>query len=295
MEKTDIRALRIAYLKKIKKYRSENRPIVFLDESYIHSGHTNSRSWSDDSSNGLFAEISKGQRLIMIHAGGEMGFIPNALLLFKSGTKSGDYHDEMNGKNYEKWLIEKLIPNLPEKSVIVTDNAPYHNVQLNPAPTSNSKKAEMIDWLTQKNMSFSSTMLKPELYSIIKQNKDQHKTYKFDFLLQQHGHTVLRLPPYHPDLNPIELIWATIKNAVAKLNVTFKLDDVSRLAQIEFAKITPVEWKKRCDHVIKIEDNYLENEHFVDIQTEELIINLGEDSDSESDFSDSDQSLFSDA
>ena len=137
MEKTDIRALRIAYLKKIKKYRSENRPIVFLDESYIHSGHTNSRSWSDDSSNGLFAEISKGQRLIMIHAGGEMGFIPNALLLFKSGTKSGDYHDEMNGKNYEKWLIEKLIPNLPEKSVIVTDNAPYHNVQLNPAPTAN--------------------------------------------------------------------------------------------------------------------------------------------------------------
>ena len=64
----------------------------------------------------------------------------------------------------------------------------------------------MIDWLTQKNMSFSSTMLKPELYSIVKQNKDQHKTYKFDFLLQQHGHTVLRLPPYHPDLNPIELI-----------------------------------------------------------------------------------------
>ena len=68
-----------------------------------------------------------------------------------------------------------------------------------------------------------------------------------------------------------------------------------RLAQIEFAKITPDEWKKRCDHVIKIEDIYLENEHFVDIQTEELIINLGEDSDSESDFSDSDRSLFSDA
>jgi hypothetical protein len=34
----------------------------------------------------------------------KMGLIPNALLMFKSGTKSGDYHQEINFDNYERWL-----------------------------------------------------------------------------------------------------------------------------------------------------------------------------------------------
>lgn len=41
----------------------------------------------------------------------------------------------MNFNNYVKWIREKLMPNIPPNSVIVVDNAPYHNVQLNPAPT----------------------------------------------------------------------------------------------------------------------------------------------------------------
>jgi hypothetical protein len=95
-----------------------------------------------------------------------------------------------------------------------------------------------------------------------------------------HGHTVLRLPPYHPDLNPIELIWATVKNNVSKKNITFKLEDVRKLAEHEFDQITPEEWQKRCQHVINIEQKYLENEAFTDIHTEinPLIINLKDDS-----------------
>jgi hypothetical protein len=47
-----------------------------------------------------------------------MGFVPNALLIFKSGckSKSTDYHDDMNAENEEK---EKLIPNLFQNSVVV--------------------------------------------------------------------------------------------------------------------------------------------------------------------------------
>jgi hypothetical protein len=41
----------------------------------------------------------------------------------------------MNFKTYEKWLRQKLIPNFPN-SVSIIDNAPYHNKQVNPTPTS---------------------------------------------------------------------------------------------------------------------------------------------------------------
>lgn len=125
-EKSDIRGLRIKYLEKLKLYRQQNRTIIYMDETYLHGSHTKSHSWSDKTTNGLLSTISKGKRLIMLHAGGEnIGFVKNALLIFKSGTKTGDYHNEMNFENYEKWLKEKLIPNLPKNSVLVLDNAPH--------------------------------------------------------------------------------------------------------------------------------------------------------------------------
>ena len=98
-----------------------------------------------------------------------MGFVPGAFLMFKSNRKTGDYHHEMNAENYKKWLTEKLIPNLPPKSVLVIDNAPYHNVEVNKTSTSSSNKTIMQDWLIlSNNMPFNEKMLKVELYSLIK-------------------------------------------------------------------------------------------------------------------------------
>jgi len=108
----------------------------------------------------------------------------------------------MNHANYMKWLQEKLIPNLESKSVIVVDNASYHNVQLNRHPTSNARKGEMQFWLDERGIRYSSDMTKAELYDLIKMHKPQYETFAIDRLLADHGHTVLRPPPFHPDLNP---------------------------------------------------------------------------------------------
>jgi hypothetical protein len=110
----------------------------------------------------------------------------------------------MNHANYKKWLREKLIPNLESKSVIVFDNASYHNAQLNRHPTSNARKGEMLFWLDKHGICYSSDMTKAELYDLIKLHKPQYETFAIDCLLAEHGHTAIRLPPYHPDLNPTE-------------------------------------------------------------------------------------------
>jgi hypothetical protein len=47
-------------------------------------------------------------------------------------------------------------------------------------------------------------MTKVELYDLIKMHKLQCETFAIDGLLAKHGRTVIRLPPYLPDLNPIE-------------------------------------------------------------------------------------------
>jgi hypothetical protein len=40
-------------------------------------------------------------------------------------SANGDYHDQKNSSNNEKWVQEKLIPNM-----VVFDKAPQHCVQV---------------------------------------------------------------------------------------------------------------------------------------------------------------------
>ena len=49
------------------------------------------------------------------------------------------------------------------------------------------------------------------------------------FLLDEYGIYVLRLPPYHCDLNPIEKIWSVRKQHVAKHKSTNNITDVEIL------------------------------------------------------------------
>ncbi|KAJ8936083.1 hypothetical protein NQ314_012492 [Rhamnusium bicolor] len=109
-------------------------------------------------------------------------------------AKSGDYHDDMNHANFSKWVETQLIPNLPERSVLVVDNASYHNVKAEKSPTSGSRKDEIINWLTQHNVKHNPKVTKPELYKLIMDHKEQETTYHLDTLLEQHDHKVLRLP-----------------------------------------------------------------------------------------------------
>ncbi|HAV5311030.1 MULTISPECIES: IS630 family transposase [Acinetobacter calcoaceticus/baumannii complex] len=56
--------------------------------------------------------------------------------------------------------------------------------------------------------------LLPELPSnsvIVMDNAAFHKRQDIQDLLAQHGHQILWLPPYSPDLNPIEKMWAWVK------------------------------------------------------------------------------------
>ncbi|KAL4703629.1 hypothetical protein ACJJTC_007656 [Scirpophaga incertulas] len=48
IEKSDLRLKRIQYLKKLGQYRQEGCPIIYTDESYVHSTHTTSKGDSSD-------------------------------------------------------------------------------------------------------------------------------------------------------------------------------------------------------------------------------------------------------
>ena len=92
----------------------------------------------------------------------------------------------------------------------------------------------MLFWLDKHGIRCSSDMTSAELYELIKMHKPQNETFAIDCLLAENGHTVIRLPTYHPDLNAIEKIWGIVKTRIAAKNVTFKLRDVQQLAEQNF-------------------------------------------------------------
>lgn len=197
----------------------------------------------------------------------------------------------MNATNFLTWATKQLVPNLPPRSVLVLDNASYHNVKVQNDPTSATRKAEMVEWLMTRNIYFESGLTKPELYEIIKKNKTEAPQFKLDKLLASGGHSALRLPPYHPEFNPIEKIWAIVKNWVAARNVTFKLNDVEALAREKFSSITCEEWTCVCNHVDKVVEDYLQKEHLLDDITDKLefIVNTGESDTDEEFYADDDE------
>lgn len=280
IETPDIREKRIFYLRSLKRFRDEGRPIIFVDESYILSTHVSSKSWSDMSVNCVKTPISKGERLIILNAGSEKGFVPNALTMWKASSHSGDYHDNVNTDIFMKWIEEKILPNLEPRSVLVIDNAPYHNLQIDKAPTSKSRKQEYKDWLGKHEIPYSDDMLVPELYKLVVLHKPRFVRYLLDETVQREGHNILRLPPYHPDLNVIELIWADVKNFVAKRNVSCKFEEMKALAEQKFLSMGAEDWKNKCEHVKKIENEYASREPVIDNLIESFIVSLNSDSES---------------
>ena len=73
-----------------------------------------------------------------------------------------------------------------------------------------AREGVMKDWLRWNNIPYDERMLKVELLQFCKTHKPEPR-FVVDEMLKEHGHTAIRLPPYHVDLNPIELIWANLK------------------------------------------------------------------------------------
>jgi hypothetical protein len=99
------------------------------------------------------------------------------MLVYKAGAATVDYHRQMNGTNFEKWVHEKLAPDLPCASVIVLDNAPYHSVQIDKLPLKYAVKKDRIKWLQTKGISCDLSMRKEKLFLLVKENQPREKSF----------------------------------------------------------------------------------------------------------------------
>ena len=95
------------------------------------------------------------------------------------------------------------------------------------------------------------TLTKPVLLSCIPLKE---KIYVTDELCKAKGFQMLRLPPYHCEFNPIELVWAKAKAAVASKNVTYQLSEAMKIMRVEAEACGAEYWAKLEKHAMKEEE-----------------------------------------
>lgn len=240
------------------------RPEIYLDESYVNKNHSNDFVWYfEEDGPWIQKPTGKGERLIILNAISKNGWVPNAKLTFKSSRKTGDYHGQMNEELFTKWFKDQLLPNIPVNSLIIMDNASYHNVlSTSSAPTGACKKERIQSWLEQQNVPLSKDCLKVELVEIL--NKfSPSPTYKLDEIAAEHGHKILRTPPYHPELQPIETCWGIVKNQIARTS-DFTMTNLIVQLENAFENVTA----KTCTGLIKkiraVEDRFWREDALLD-------------------------------
>jgi len=261
-EKDHVIAARQRYLRKKRDNRTSGidtdtiRPEVYLDESYVNKNHSNDFIWySDEDGPWVQKPTGKGERLIIINAITKSGWVSGSKLVFKSTRKTGDYHGQMNWDLFKKWFTEMLLANISKNSLIIMDNASYHNTLAEHSPpTPLCSKKKILDWLDQNKIYCRDDCLKPELVEILKKLAPE-PLYAIDEIARSHGHEVIRTPPYHPELQPIETCWGVVKNHVAR-NCDFTMNNLIEQLDSGFDKVTAKTCAKIIAKVRKIEDEF---------------------------------------
>ena len=231
-------------------------PEIYLDETFVNKNHSARYTWYPEQDGPWVNKPSGvGPRMIMVHAISRDGWVEGAELLFQAKKRTGDYHGQMNWCNFSRWFETQLMPNIPEGAVVVLDNAKYHNVLVEDFfPSANSTKTELQAWLNHNGYTFHENMLKTELLAKCLRLAPKPE-FRLDRLAAKKGITILRTPPYHPELQPIERCWGVVKNHMAD-NCDFTMEGMRKLLPEAIAKVTENTCRRIIAKVSEQEDKY---------------------------------------
>ena len=244
-----------------KQFNCNNVVIVYTDESYVNTGYGTNLTWINESTSAVVRPAPTGKRIVILHAITSDGLLVSknhtAELFYevkKNEVVAADYHDNMNGDLYLKWMREKLIPTFKEKypnkkMVLVLDNAKYHHVIGNdyirpsdmkkPAVAKKLREFGINEFTVQRRIkgtnnfhfktfqqntydSRGSDIITPTVEELKKELKNyllihpEVQITEVQKVMKEHDYELIYTPPYLPNVQPIELIWSYVKHQVAR-------------------------------------------------------------------------------
>ncbi|KAE8913131.1 hypothetical protein PF003_g2925 [Phytophthora fragariae] len=221
------------------------RPEVFLDESYVNVNHVANKTWSTEDKVRK-SKSGKGPRIVMVAAG---------IVTCAAHTQDGSTtrsQDEIDGP-FIKESIEDW--NAASKKRKGDDSSDYHG---------NFDSEMFAKWFTNL-----CTTLRKDYGPCIKYGEKDviaqllvrvqpHRPapiYATQVIATDYGHLLYFTPPYHPELQPIEMVWGADENHIAA-NPATNARELDAKVHEEFLKVTDENWPSYYRHVQKFEDKY---------------------------------------
>jgi hypothetical protein len=209
--------------------------------------------------------------------------VDESLIHWNAAKKKGklindDYHGNFDAPQFEMWF-QKLCQSLWQTygaCHIYMDGASYHKRNITPVPNTSSRKPDIQAWLLEHGKSvhfvypthdndslfiyvtlgvlYPPSAVKAQLLQLVKGLNIQ-PLYMARVIANAHNHQLMYTPPYHPDLQPIELIWADIKGRIAREPAKNITELNSKLVG-SFSEVLGKTWCGAYRHVQKVENEY---------------------------------------
>jgi transposase len=232
---------------------TKTKRIVYLDESYVHHHYQSHQNTLHDPQDDrpLPKNKHKGLRMCFIAAivSGDptlkddpCEFMKDTSHAFQGSKQTGDYHGMFNAQYFQNWmktLLECLAKRGYNDCVIIMDNAKYHVAKPASAPVYKWKKAELKVACEQQGILVGPKDTKDIIWSKL-QDYRKNMLSVVEQMAQDAGHTVKFSPPHYSDLQPIELVWAVIKQRIgAQYTTDTTFAQVKERLQTAFDSMSP--------------------------------------------------------
>ena len=280
-----------------------SQPEIYLDESYCNMHHTKMKTWLDMDDGGIRPTRSGvGKRYCMVAAGCvwwdgktmRAETVPGSIVFWDSSKKppkrkrtsaqresfedglgdveidtSRDYHGNFDAKKFELWFERMCQASATRYGScrIMMDGASYHRrVECDPPPMSATKEV-LKTWLHSQGVYCDENDSK---LSLVQKRMVQKKLLRTctASIAEKYGHCVLFIPAYHPELQPIERVWAMVKNPIAQQPALNMRELGSRLGQ-NLTAVDQKAWLAAYKAVQTVEDDYFEK---IDEQVEQACL-----------------------
>jgi len=199
--------------------------------------------------------------------------------VLEDGQDDSDYHNTMTGVKFVAWLRNRLLPTFAalypgKKMFLVMDNAGYHKAR-DESWVSSSKaqnKHDLAHLLLDLGVSQLTTTgahprtvpahrfeasigeggpSKDDLLAAVQKWLTEHPDHNrtvVEQLMSDAGHALVYTPPYCPEVQPIELLWAKVKQYVAARSTHGRsLTEARQQTEEGFEAVT----KMFCNSIVK--------------------------------------------
>ena len=218
--------------------------------------------------------------------------------VLEDGQDDSDYHNTMTGAKFVAWLRNRLLPTFAalypgKRMVLVLDNASYHKPRdeswISAARSQN--KHELAHQLMDLGVEQLTTVgasprvvpthrfeaavgaggpTKEDLLAAVKKWLDEHPDHNrtvVEQLMDDAGHSLIYTPPFCPEVQPIELLWARVKRYVAARSTHNRsITEAREQTEAGFEEVTKLFCNSVVKHCHDWIDDFLQTEAAEDLQ-----------------------------